>query len=413
MFNFKKAKIYFTAMAQRMTYPALLATAVGMIVGLSGFFILGYSKLAILLVSTLAMGAGIIARYALIKYLHYKNALTLKSQHQTSEQERLMLNEKALLALKSQHQASWQGPEPLVLYEIDTRVNVQFNDQTMMSALTQHGYFNRPSELIKRIFEFLPVDKSWHIRQVSKPFFFIWESIAQNKLRSLPIVPSINVDHPFNVLHDKQQDEISYLILNRENILNQHSNNETLRATLNIILQKLSFLKNKANGAAYHAKELHLNRFNEIIIRNQIAAKQQSKIINQFFECAGFHLTRFPSEIFSDSTLHEFWSKVSFLDLYNNQLTTLPDSIGVCTNLQWLRVYDNKLSSLPKALIESKTLTDLCILENCFLTLPENLKEDVITNKGLHKISKEACLALQKRLAIAVQIGAQQNTKKR
>ncbi|MBS0289643.1 MAG: hypothetical protein JSS07_06375 [Proteobacteria bacterium] len=363
MFNLKKVKIYFRAMVQKITYPVLLAIAVGSIASLSGFFILGYSKIAIALVSTLALGAGTIARYALIKYLQYKKMRSLKTQ------------------------------EPLVQYEIDTQVDVQLNDQAMITALMDHGRFNLPSDLIKQIFEFLPIDKSWHVREVSRSFFFIWESTALNNLSNLPIVPALTTNQVLKDLHKKQQDEINYLIENKVKILK--GNKESSEA-LNIILQKLSFLKNKTSAAACQAKERHLNHLNEIIIRTQLDVWQKSEKPD-FFQCAYEHLTRFPSEIFSDSTLSEFWSKVTKLDLYGNHLTSLPESIGVCTNLKWFRVFENELTSLPETLIKSTTLETMSITENCFLSLPDNLSEALLADHYMRAITKTACLNSQKK----------------
>ncbi|MBS0289549.1 MAG: leucine-rich repeat domain-containing protein [Proteobacteria bacterium] len=357
MLRFKKAKIYFRAMAQRITYPALLAIGVSIIVSLMGFSIIGHTKLAIMLVSALAVSAGTITHCALNKYLRYKKSLTLKSQH-----------------------------------EVDTQINVKFNDQTIQTALSHHGSFGLPSELIKQIFEFLPIDKSWHVRQVNKSFFHFWESIAQNKLTNLPLVPALNTDQMLKGLNKKQQDEINHLIKHKEASRGHRYLPSISREALKIILQKLIFLKNETSNAACHAKELHLNRFNEIIIRNRIAASG----FPHFFECADLGLTRFPSEIFSDNSLKEFWSKVTHFDLRYNHLSTLPDTIGACTNLQSLSVFENELTAIPEALIKSTTLQSICITANRFVSLPDNLGKIMLIDTPFCVLTKAQCLGAQK-----------------
>ncbi len=60
------------------------------------------------------------------------------------------------------------------------------------------------------------------------------------------------------------------------------------------------------------------------------------------------------------------------LYLYGNQLTTLPESFGQLESLQTLNVTNNKLTTLPKSFGRLKSLTYLFLDENQLETLPES-----------------------------------------
>jgi len=52
------------------------------------------------------------------------------------------------------------------------------------------------------------------------------------------------------------------------------------------------------------------------------------------------------------------------LKLSNNELTTLPDSIGNLTGLKWLQLSNNELTSLPEEIGNLTGLTELKLSNN-------------------------------------------------
>ena len=63
------------------------------------------------------------------------------------------------------------------------------------------------------------------------------------------------------------------------------------------------------------------------------------------------------------------------LDLYNNKLEELPESIGKLSTLKELDLYRNKLKNLPKSFGKLENLKRLTILENDITELPESIKK--------------------------------------
>jgi leucine-rich repeat protein SHOC2 len=63
------------------------------------------------------------------------------------------------------------------------------------------------------------------------------------------------------------------------------------------------------------------------------------------------------------------------LRLVDNRLTTLPDSIGNLTNLRELRLYQNQLKTLPDSITNLQQLTWLSLSLNRFTVFPEQIAE--------------------------------------
>jgi Leucine-rich repeat (LRR) protein len=64
---------------------------------------------------------------------------------------------------------------------------------------------------------------------------------------------------------------------------------------------------------------------------------------------------------------------LQYLDLSENQLTSLPDSIGNITNLTELYLYYNQLTSLPDSIENLTNLTELNLSSNELRSLPDSI----------------------------------------
>lgn len=67
---------------------------------------------------------------------------------------------------------------------------------------------------------------------------------------------------------------------------------------------------------------------------------------------------------------------LTWLNLSNNELSTLPDELGSIP-LKFLYVKNNKLTGLPAALKNIKSLEHLCVANNLLVALPEDLFDDM------------------------------------
>lgn len=85
----------------------------------------------------------------------------------------------------------------------------------------------------------------------------------------------------------------------------------------------------------------------------------------------GIGLTRFPSQIFIDKTLEDYWATLKRLDCQYNLLRCLPEEIAVCKSLKQLDCNNNELQFLPNALENFLLLEVLSCFENAMQTLPE------------------------------------------
>jgi leucine-rich repeat protein SHOC2 len=61
------------------------------------------------------------------------------------------------------------------------------------------------------------------------------------------------------------------------------------------------------------------------------------------------------------------------LSLYQNQLYSIPESIGNLTNLTWFNIAENKFTCLPEKFYDLTNLTWLDLCENKFECLPESI----------------------------------------
>lgn len=98
-------------------------------------------------------------------------------------------------------------------------------------------------------------------------------------------------------------------------------------------------------------------------------------------------LTSLPREVFKIG-------KLKVLNLNSNELTSLPSDIGKLTRLSDLSVQNNKLTSLPDDIGKLSSLSSLSLQNNLLTSLPEsisklvNLKVLNLDNNKLHRLPK-------------------------
>ena len=67
-------------------------------------------------------------------------------------------------------------------------------------------------------------------------------------------------------------------------------------------------------------------------------------------------------------------TKLHYLQLSYNNLTSLPESIGSLSNLKTLYLYDNKLTSLPESIGSLSNLKGLYLHGNNLISVPESIQ---------------------------------------
>jgi len=84
-------------------------------------------------------------------------------------------------------------------------------------------------------------------------------------------------------------------------------------------------------------------------------------------ELVSMSLTYLPDDILDGFT------NLKTLNVLNNQLTELPDSIGNLTNLEKLWLINNQLTELPESIVNLNNLKTLNLMNNQLTELPESI----------------------------------------
>ena len=106
----------------------------------------------------------------------------------------------------------------------------------------------------------------------------------------------------------------------------------------------------------------------------KLSAQEKSQITRLDLSIMG--LTQIPDDIFDG------FANLERIDLNNNQLTELPQSIGNLTNLKWLTLSSNQLTELPQS-IGNLTNLEILLLGINKLTEPPNYIANLTNLKRL------------------------------
>ncbi len=107
----------------------------------------------------------------------------------------------------------------------------------------------------------------------------------------------------------------------------------------------------------------------EIIINLLFSPSVSPFITKNNLDLSELDLSELP-DIFGYQTVIQ---KIKTLSLHENQLITLPESIGNLTHLTTLLLSFNQLTTLPESFTNLTNLTELYLCSNKLITLPENI----------------------------------------
>jgi Leucine-rich repeat (LRR) protein len=114
---------------------------------------------------------------------------------------------------------------------------------------------------------------------------------------------------------------------------------------------------------------------NETVYRLDVSANNLNQfpgIISSYFPCLQ-ELDLFDNQLGNVSESIGNLSQLQWLSLQFNQLTSLPESIGNLSQLQWLSLQFNQLTSLPETIWNLSQLQWLYLGSNQLTSLPESL----------------------------------------
>lgn len=159
-------------------------------------------------------------------------------------------------------------------------------------------------------------------------------------------------------------------------------------------LVELNLSKNEFEVLKINAKKLpNLRRIiltDNLLNERTLNIKRNKKI--QVINLGDNYFTAFPKKIQKNRGLIELhfannfiketknvkfrrFGKLEFLNLYNNQISSISDNIGRLKSLQVLDLYHNNLKSLPNGFSQLKKLETLAISNNNLWNIPQNMAQ--------------------------------------
>lgn len=165
-------------------------------------------------------------------------------------------------------------------------------------------------------------------------------------------------------LFEAQQQKIEHFLQNIEKILIRTNNDEAVKAAY----VTLRDMPTGTHACVLLAREKAISSLNEMIIRQRIRMHQGTHL-----DCFACYLTDFPEQLIADPALTNFWQNLTYLDLFFNNLTKLPDNIGDLAKLSHLNVPFNRVKWLPDSLGKLKALSYLSLNNNKISKLPDTI----------------------------------------
>ena len=134
-----------------------------------------------------------------------------------------------------------------------------------------------------------------------------------------------------------------------------------------VYLDELNAVDLTMNIKGLKTRQALLERINSELIRPRIP------LDNTELELRGIGITCIPESLFADKELADYWQRLTVLNCSNNQLHSLPESIGKCAALQILICNNTQLRTLPESLGNCAALRELYCTNNQLVTLPDSL----------------------------------------
>ena len=79
---------------------------------------------------------------------------------------------------------------------------------------------------------------------------------------------------------------------------------------------------------------------------------------------------------------------ITVVYLFDNDLSSLPDSIGKLSNLKEISLANNQLKNLPESIANLTSLTQLDVIDNPFEDLPiESIKKLIAQGSKIYGLS--------------------------
>ncbi|MBI2792486.1 MAG: hypothetical protein HYX61_11055 [Gammaproteobacteria bacterium] len=203
-----------------------------------------------------------------------------------------------------------------------------------------------------------------------------------------------------DALFDSQTEEINYLLNNETSIYDKNHAAQNIQDAFD----DLKKVPQKKDFYSLYLRHKALNHINTCIILNCIKLNQNEYMLL----CSNSHLTRFPSKVLNVPHLQKYWGTISILDLEDNMIKRLPDSICKLFNLRQLWVSNNQLQALPQTLAAMPNLKQLKARQNFILSLAniqfdkmESLESLILSDNQLLDIPVELAKSKLKTLHIA------------
>lgn len=255
-----------------------------------------------------------------------------------------------------------------------------------------------PNDIWREITSYLTPEEITNLKLVCKALYktlnsaeldMLWMPFL-NRLHAIDPTVSVNVKQgeiqknfvdSIKKAFQGQQEEIG-LFRHAFNRMKHRTDFDPLSAVQNTMKNNLSLIEKSLNEidkldpslsllARLEKTDAILNELNSELIKIIIKIHMSYQHLSNKLKLHGanFSFTRIPSQIFYDPEYHQFWPTIGFLDCARQKIRFLGEGIHICTKLQELDVFGNQLVTLPKTLESSPSLHVIRCGENNLTSL--------------------------------------------